>query len=197
MFIFYIALFVWPFLAPGVWWLLVVEVILALVVGEYHKDRYPKEFGTIGWFFSAFVFYCFVVVLFLLPYDEPVMEEKTVLSEKVNIVSLHSQAEVHGTFRLGYGFVGTSPAYQVMRQKSDGGYIAFIITGDITLYEDAVDVSQARVETFTRYRRESRVNVPSWIIYVAKEDRYSDWEPYENFSTIHVPEGTVLTEFKS
>lgn len=203
MFVFYIALFVWPFLAPDWPSFWIGLVILALIVGSYHQDQAyrPQEApGVFSWGLMSLALYAVGLMVLGGMYPQihsPVNEEKVELSETISIVSLGSQSRVHGVFNLGYGVVDTSPAYQSMRQNPDGGYVAFITSGDTTLYEDAPDSTEARVEIFTRFSRESRGDVPSWVLYITKEEQVSDWRPYQEFNKIHVPEGTVLTEFKA
>lgn len=202
MFIFYIAIFVWPFLAPETWSLVIGQVILATIVSFNDSDHtYRQESPPFfSWLIGGMVPYGIAILVLSGIYPEnnkPRIEEKTELTETIPLISLSPQEGVYGRFSLGYGVVGSTATYMSKRQNTDGGYENFIIEGKTTSYEDVADKEHATLEVFQIFKRETRERVPAWVRYITKEEAVEKWWPSESFNRIHVPAGTVMRDFKA
>jgi hypothetical protein len=200
--IFYILLFVWPFLAPGIWSLVIGQVILTLIVSSddwtytYRRESPP----FFGWFFGGLVPYGITVLVLAGIYPEiskPHIEEKTELAETIPLISLAPQASVYGQFALGYGTVDSTAIYMSKRQNTDGGYENFIIKNKTTVYEDAPDKEHAALETFVVSTRETYKKVPAWARYIIKQSAVEKWRSSATYNKIHVPSGTIMRDFKA
>lgn len=198
MFIFYIALFVWPFAALGIWSLIIGQLILTVIVFTHQQNVWwgNGEPSFLGWLFGGLVPYGIVLVTLGYCYGSST-ERKTELAESIPLISLSPEVGVDGNFALGYGSVGSDPIYLSKRQNKDGGYENFIIGGKTFVYEDVASKDKATLQVFRSYSRESRRAIPAWARYIMKEDEVGDWQPVSEQNRIHVPKGTVMRDFKA
>lgn len=196
--ILYIALFVWPFAAPGGWTLLIGQLILTLIVAIGNEDYDGLPFFS--WLVGGMVPYIITLMILVGFYPEiakPVIGKKTVLEQTTTLVSLSSEVGIQGQFALGYGTVDSTPIYMSKRRTADGGYENLIIRGVTTLYEDAPDSARATLQVFRVYEREMRKKTPTWVLYITKKDATDEWQVRASFNRIHVPAGTIMRDFKA
>jgi hypothetical protein len=192
MFIFYIALFLWPFAAPGVWSLVIGQIVLTIII-FVHQSEYDRNASFFAWLVGGIIPFliAFGFLSALYPINTPIRESRTVVAEEVPILSLSNEATVSGSFVLGTGAVRTGASYLSKRQTSDGGFETFIIEGKTTVYEDVENQDQASLIVYEEQIRLKRTNLPSWVLYLIREERIEPWTAERRFNHIHVPTGTV------
>jgi hypothetical protein len=199
MFIFYIALFTWPFLAPGIWSFVIGQIVLAAIVTA-DQDQYTNEASFLGWLVGSLVPFMivFAILLGTYPINKPITETRIVEKEKIDILSLTNEASIGGSFVLGTGSISTSPAYMSKRITTDGGFETFMVDGKTTVYEDAPAADKASLAVYDVQKRSSRKILPDWVLYLIREEKVGPWETAfgEEFNKIHVPKGTVTKIFQ-